>query len=118
MNRPTRFYSNRQEKTIAKALNGKQVANSGATVFKKGDVTTDLFLIEAKTCIKDKESFSIKKQWLEKNKEEAFAMRKHYHALAFNFGPDQDNYYVIDERTFKLLIDLLKEDLENGKSFN
>lgn len=109
MNKPTRFYSNKQEKAIAKSLQGKKVANSGATTFNKGDVTTDLFLIEAKTCVKDKESFSIKKQWLEKNREEAFSMGKHYHALAFNYGPDMANYYVIDERTFKLLIELLKE---------
>ena len=31
--RPTRYYSSRQEKKIAKAVNGKKVANSGATKF-------------------------------------------------------------------------------------
>lgn len=31
MKRPTRFYSNRQEKAVAKQVQGKQVANSGAT---------------------------------------------------------------------------------------
>ena len=41
------------------------------------------------------------------NKEEAFAMRKQYSALAFNFGPNTDNYYVIDEKMFKILQDLL-----------
>ena len=49
MNKPTRFYSSRQEKGIAKAFNGKPVNNSGAGKFKKGDVEIgDLFLIEAK----------------------------------------------------------------------
>ena len=33
MNRPTRFYSSRQEKQVAKAVSGRQVANSGATAF-------------------------------------------------------------------------------------
>ena len=33
MNRPTRFYSNKQEKKVAKAIGGKQTANSGATLF-------------------------------------------------------------------------------------
>ncbi len=99
-----RFYSNKQEKQIAKAISGKQVANSGATKFNKGDVTTDNWLIEAKTCTKEKQSFSIKHEWLIKNKEEAFDMGKEYNALAFNFGPDMQNYYVIDEYTFKELI--------------
>ena len=36
MNKPTRFFSNKQEKQIAKELKGKQVANSGATAFRKG----------------------------------------------------------------------------------
>lgn len=33
MKRPTRFYSNQQEKKVAKAVGGKQVSNSGATAF-------------------------------------------------------------------------------------
>ena len=108
--KPTRFYSNKQEKQIAKAISGKQVANSGATKFNKGDVTTDNWLIEAKTCTKEKQSFSIKHEWLIKNKEEAFEMGKEYNALAFNFGPDTQNYYVIDEYTFKQLIELLAKE--------
>jgi hypothetical protein len=110
MNKPTRFYSSKQEKKVAKAVNGKQVANSGATAFNKGDVTTEDILIECKTCCDDKKSFSIKKEWLEKNKEEAFAMGKSYSVLVFNFGPNSENYYVIDEKLFKRL----KEDIENG----
>lgn len=104
MNRPTRFYSSKQEKKVAKAVSGKQVANSGATKFNKGDVVTGKWLIECKTCTKEKQSFSIKHDWLIKNKEEAFEMGKEYNALAFNFGPDTQNYYVIDEYTFKELI--------------
>ena len=105
----TRYYSAKQEKQVAKAVNGKQTANSGATAFSKGDVKNDLFLIECKTCMEDKQSFSIKKEWLEKNKEEAFAVGKDYSALAFNFGPNSKNYYVIDEKLFKLLNNYLRE---------
>ena len=101
----TRYYSNRQEKKIAKELGGKQVANSGATSFSKGDVRIKNWLIEAKTVTKEKDSFSIKKAWLLKNKEEAFAMNKPYSALAFNFGPDEENYYIIDEKLFKELVE-------------
>lgn len=110
MNRPTRFFSKRQETQVAKAIGGKRTANSGATTFSKGDVRTDEWLIECKTCEKEKASFSIKSEWLSKNKEEAFAMGKCYNALAFNYGPNKPNYYVIDEKTFLKM----KEALENN----
>ena len=97
--RPTRFYSNRQEKTVAKAVGGHKVANSGATAFNKGDVVTDRVLIECKTCTKEQSSFTIKKQWILKNREEAFSMHKDYSALAIDFG-DGEQYYVINQRMF------------------
>ncbi len=110
MNRPTRFYSNQQEKKVAKAIGGKQVCNSGATAFNKGDVKTDDWLIECKTTTAtEKASFSIKKEWLEKNSEEAFAMNKTHSALAFQFGVNEPNYYIISERHFKEYLRLLEE---------
>lgn len=112
MNRPSRFYSNKQEKNVAKAVKGRKTANSGATNFSKGDVVTNLFLIECKTCMSDKQSISFKKEWIDKNKQEAFAMNKPYNAVAFNFGPNSENYYVIDERLFKTLNDYLKGEKE------
>ena len=109
MNKPTRWYSNKQEQKVAKTIGGKQTANSGATKWSKGDVRTDDFLIECKTCEKEKKSFSIKKEWLEKNKEEAFAMGKSYSALAFDFG-DGEQHYVIDEKLFNRLVQYLSSD--------
>lgn len=100
MNHPTRFYSARQENKVAKAVGGKRTANSGATTFSKGDVRTEQWLIECKTCEKEQKSFSIKREWLEKNRDEAFAMNKSYNALAFDFGNNSKRYYVVDERTF------------------
>lgn len=105
----TRYFSDRQEKQIVKELGGKQVSNSGATSFHKGDINMNKFLIEAKTVTKHKDSFSVKLAWLLKNKEEAFAMNRPYNALAFNFGPDEDNYYIIDEKLFKILLSHLQE---------
>ena len=105
----TRYYSDQQEKQVVKAIGGKQVAGSGSSSFQKGDIRTKNFIIEAKTTVSSKESFSIKKKWLLKNKEEAFAMNKPYAALAFNFGPNEENYYIIDEKLFKKLINLLEE---------
>lgn len=104
-----RYYSDKQEKQIAKAIGGKQVSNSGATAFSKGDIKNPQWLIEAKTTTKHKDSFAIKLAWLLKNKEEAFAMHRPYNALAFNFGPDEENYYIIDEKLFKILLNYLEE---------
>lgn len=105
----TRYYSSRQEKHVAKSIKGKQVANSGATAFSKGDVTDSAWLFECKTKTEECKSFSIKKEWLDKNKEETFAMGKTHSALVFDFG-DGNNYYVLDEQTFLKM----KEVFDNG----
>lgn len=108
MPRPTRFYSKRQETKVSKAVGGKRTANSGATMFSKGDVTTDLFLLECKTCTEPRQSFTLKREWFDKNREEAFAMHKDYSALVFDFG-DGVQHYVIDEDLFLELNNYLKE---------
>lgn len=110
MNRPTRFYSNQQEKKVAKALNGKQTANSGATKFVKGDINVNNFLLECKTVTKEQNTFTLHREWFEKNKEEAFAMGKDYNALVIDFG-DGEQHYIIDERLFKKLLTYLKEEI-------
>lgn len=110
----TRYYSNRQEKQIAKKLNGHKQANSGATAFVKGDIALYDWLIEAKTAVKEKQSFLIKREWVEKNKEEAFAMNKAHQAIAFNFGGDNldynDNYFIITASDFELFVNLLNKE--------
>lgn len=109
--RPTRFYSNKQEKQIAKALGGKKVANSGATRFNKGDVTLDSWLLEAKTRTTNQSTFTLKKEWFTKNREEAIAMGKSYNAIVFDFG-DGEQHYVISERLFKQLVEYTQEEKE------
>ena len=107
----TREASTAQEKKIAKVLGARRVANSGATKFDKGDVVLGSeWLIEAKTVMEPKKSFSIKKDWLEKLREEKFACRKDYNALCFDFGDGGNRYYILDEDTFKTLIELSKDD--------
>lgn len=58
----------------------------------------------------EKQSFSIKRAWLEKNEEERFAMGKDYSALVFDFGDNGKRYYVIDEPLFIRLTELLKKE--------
>lgn len=97
----TRYFSDKQEKHIAKVTGGKVQSNSGGTKFGGGDVHTDKFFIEAKTPITQKESFSIKRVWLKKMEEQAFEQGKECCALAFTFDPDkQQNYYVLSEKEF------------------
>ena len=97
---------------MAKAIGGKQTANSGATAFSKGDVRTDLFLIECKTCVKSQKTFTVHKEWFTKNQEEAFAMGKPHNAVVFDFG-DGEQHYIINERLFKKLLKYLEEE-SNG----
>lgn len=112
MNKSTRDFSNQHELSVCKALEGRQQSNSGAGLFNKGDVVIPKasLLIECKTSMKEKDSVSIKKEWLVKNKEESFLIRKNHNCLCFNFGPETDNYYVISEKLMKLLVDKLTEE--------
>ena len=107
---PTRYYSKKQEEAVAKAIGGKRTPNSGATDFGgKSDVDVEnLFNIECKTKTSNSESISIKKEWLLKNKREATFDGNPYSAIAFNFGPDSNNYYIIEEYLFLELIEHLK----------
>lgn len=109
----TRYYSDLQEKSVCKELNAYQQPNSGAGKFRKGDVLhlPTNTLIECKTCVSDKDSFSIKKEWIKKNKEEMRAQRLSYNCIAFNFGPGQENYYIIDSELMKFLLDKLEEEI-------
>lgn len=111
MTRPTRFYSSRQEKKVAKVIDGKRSANSGASMWQKSDVTNDLFAIECKTHTEFKDSFSIKHSWIDKNREEAFQMGKRHSALAIDFG-DGENHYLISERDFLYLLEKMREEQE------
>ena len=105
--KPTRYYSKKQEKTVAENLGGHRQPNSGATMFAKGDVTLDDWLLECKTKTKPSEQITIHKEWIEKNDKEALFIGKPYNAIAFNFGPDEKNYYIINEELFEELVNFL-----------
>ena len=106
-----RYYSSKQEKTIAQKLNGRKVPNSGATPFLKGDVECKNFLIECKTQLKPQKSYSIKKEVMDKIEEERFAMRKAHCAVCFDFG-ESDRFYIVNEKTFIELNNALEEQYE------
>ena len=105
----TRYYSNKQEKAVAKAIDGKRSANSGASLWQKSDVTNDLFAIECKTHTEFRENFTVKHEWVDKNREEAFQMGKRHSAIVLDWG-DGENHYLISERDFKYLLQKLREE--------
>ena len=104
MKNTTRAKSSQQEKRIAKAMGGRQVVGSGSTPFLKGDVTVGKLFIEAKTKMEPSKSISVKREWLDKAKEQALATRKEDYALAISFG-DNKEFYVIEDT---LMEDLYK----------
>lgn len=107
--KPTRYFSKKQESKVAQNLGGNRNLNSGATPFQPGDVSVDsLLLVECKTKTKDSDSMSIKKDWLEKNLQEAVFSGKKYSCVAFNFGPNQKNYYILGEDLFCEFLEYLK----------
>lgn len=115
--KPTRHYSAKQEKAVSKAVGGKVQKNSGATDFAKGDVVTsgkNSFLLECKTKTTPSVSISIKKEWFEKNRQECLLTGTPHQAVVFNFGPDEENHYIIDEYLFLELLrhlNTLEEDI-------
>lgn len=109
----TREASSVQEKRVSEKLGGIISPNSGAGKWKKGDIQIPEagLLIECKTCMKPKQSFSIKKEWLEKNNEESFFNRLDNTVIAFNFDyTDKNDYYVINDKLMKFLVDCLTEE--------
>ena len=59
-----------------------------------------------------KDSFSIKKNWITKNREEKFSQRLSNSCIAFSFGPEQENFFIIDEKLMRYLVEKLEEDNE------
>ena len=111
---PTRHFSKKQEDAVAKAIGGKRTPNSGASTWVKSDVLSEKFALECKTKTTHSDSISIKKEWFEKQKQEAMFMNKPYSAVVFNFGPDEENHYIIDEYLFLELLNhlnTLEEDI-------
>ena len=108
---PTRARSKAQEDQVARATGGRRTPNSGATTFGgKSDVNVaNLISVECKTKMTSSESISIKKEWIEKLRAEAAFDGHEYTALAFNFGPNEEMHYIIDEYLFQTLIEILKE---------
>lgn len=109
---PTRTYSKEQEKHVEKVTGGKRTPNSGATDFGgKSDVNIgNLISVECKTKTAPAKSFSIKKEWLTKLRQEMVYDGNRFSALAFSYGPGEECYYVINEELFLRLCEVLQDE--------
>ena len=101
----TREVSDKMEKRVAKTIGGRVQCGSGSTPFLKGDVVRDGWLIECKTKMKPSQAHSIRKEWLDKAREQMFATRMSNYAVVFDFGDEGRQYAIIDLETFRDLID-------------
>ena len=111
----TRHFSLIHEKCVAKALEGRVVANSGATPFCKGDVNLGTILVDCKTVMSAKKTVNIKLDDINKIREEAMGEGMLYSrgVIAFNFEPSGNSFYVIDETLMKLLCDYINKEAQN-----
>ena len=108
--------SNLQEKQVAKHVNGLVTPGSGGLSHNGGDVITDKWFFECKTVTSEKNSYSIKKSVIDKAKEQCFEQMKEYWSLVFRFAPNGKDYYVVDEDTFKHMMNAVEyyDNLKNN----
>lgn len=96
-----------QEERVARVVRGHRQRGSGASMYAKGDVSSDHFLIECKRTVHA--SLGVKKAWLDKIAREAAAASKEP-ALAIEIagGPDdahgEREWIMIPLRVFRQMI--------------
>lgn len=91
----TKYLSNKQEKSVATDFSGKVVIASGALWGSKGDVITDLFLIECKTTGKPSYSLNCEKTWMKIHREASIQGLLPLMVISAN-----GKAYVVSDNTF------------------
>ena len=96
-NKPTKFYSERQEKYVANQLGWEVVTGSGARDCHPGDVKSDTYLGECKTHTTVKKYILMRRLWWNKIVEEAEA--RHRIPALFVDNGDLSNIWVLTHKT-------------------
>ena len=109
MSKTIRYKSQKQEKSVAKQMDGKTIIASGSLWFADSDVRSDDYLIECKTTSKD--SFSVTAKIWEKIEKEAVRDRLRIPLLIVDLR-DTLRYVVFRPQDFTLE-NLEKEELHN-----
>lgn len=116
----TKKFSNMQEKRIAKKLGGKIQPASGALPIAslKSDVKVTnsenwKVLVSAKTSMvknyqAGKRSFTLKKEWLEEVKHQAFEGGYDFGVVSISFDNRKD-FYIVEDVDFENMLKALKE---------
>lgn len=114
MARSTIDKSSEQEEFVASYLGGRKTSRSGAGLMVKGDVMLPKALVECKTSMVEKDSFTVKREWLTKMQRERFEDQKEFAFLVQNFGGkgNQDNYVVMRIEDFKKLMEAYTKEEE------
>jgi hypothetical protein len=107
MDKPTKYYSEIQEKYVANKLGWEQVVASGARDFHPGDVKSDDWIGECKTRAKFTDKIAIKRLWWDKLVSEANSMRK-CPALFVDNG-DVHNLWAVSYSTYGDIIYITNE---------
>lgn len=103
-----------QEERIAALFGGSRTPRSGGGAWKKGDVmSTDTssseedlgWFVECKTSAKPSLSYSVNKSIMDKADHERAEMHKPYYALAFTLGEHREDYFVLDRKMMKTVLD-------------
>ncbi len=93
-------------KSLAQLMYARRQMASGSVWMAKGDIISELFLVEAKTKVSPTKSFSIKRSWLNKIDWEAYLAGK-IPVLAFSFGDNVDYFVLSGEHFLNLTEELL-----------
>jgi len=102
MDKPTKFYSEKQENLIAGFLGWKTVAASGARSFNQGDIKSDRFLGECKTHTESKDTvFFLSEVWKKINME-AFSNSRRPILFVDNGTQTVENTWCIFNRNLVL----------------
>lgn len=102
-----------QEERVARLFTGKRTPQSGGGKFVLGDVISEDFLVECKTSVTVKDSYSVKREILKKADEQRREMGKELYALAFSFG-DEEDFFVLNKKAMSRFLYLQQEAAKYG----
>lgn len=102
-----------QEERVARLFNGKRTPQSGGGRFVLGDVLAEDFFVECKTSVTVKDSYSVKREILNKADEQRREMGKEFYVLAFSFG-DGEDFFVLNKKAMNRFISLQEEAAKQG----
>lgn len=96
----TKYFSNKQEKDVAKKFNARKVVASGAIWFSKADVRSSEFLIECKTT--GKTYYSLTAKIWEKIEKEAIKDHMRTPLMVIDFEHGKDRLIVFRTKDFDM----------------